>query len=66
MTQRLRFSDSLERMPGSVLDQLVHFLERFGIRPLPVEIVLPSLLGESEFYVADTSDRFRPFSDSSD
>jgi hypothetical protein len=49
-SQWLRFPRSLEWGPLNLLDQLVNSFEFLLVRPLPVEVVLPSPICEDEVH----------------
>src|SRR6185437_12013864 len=53
--QRLRFPDPCVLIPGNILDELVDSLEDVAVLGLPVEIVLPSVIGKGDFHPSSSS-----------
>ena len=54
MLKRFGFSNSLEWRTFYVLDKCVDPLEDFSVGSLPIEIVLPGMLGEDELHSASS------------
>ncbi len=50
MLQGLRFADALKRSALRFLDERIDTLEKFAVRPLPIQIILPGMFGKNELH----------------
>ena len=63
MSERFRFSDSLEWRAFDIPDELIDSLQDFFVGALPVKIIFPGVLREDQIH--STSARLVPAQDSS-
>src|ERR1700739_2228041 len=53
--QWLRLPDPRVLVPGDIFDELVNSLEDLAVLDLPVEVIVPAVIGEGDLHTASSS-----------